>query len=56
MRFMTWVFFIKWELGPYHLQVLQRNDSLIDSKCYGSADDKYHDKNDIELTLTVAAI
>ena len=29
----------KWELGPYLLQVLQRNDSLINSERYRSAND-----------------
>ena len=32
-------FINKWEVKPYRLQVLQRDNSLIDSLCYGSADD-----------------
>ncbi len=56
MRSMKSISIQKWELRPYHLQVLQRNDSLINSKCYGSAHDKYYDENDIALRLTAAAV
>lgn len=56
MSSMKLIFMGKRKLRPYHLQILQRNDSLINSKCYRSANDEYHDRNEIELRLTAAAI
>ena len=45
-----------WESKPHHLQVVQGNNPLINPNSYGSANDEQHDKDDLGLRLTAAAI